>query len=361
MKKTAWTILVGLVFAGFLQHPALSEKTLKYPECEDNTEFNAILAEYQDRGNYEKALNAYRDLARRNAGRTLGALTSATVARMTSDLEERKAIYQSIIQNYPQSRFEITSKLALLDLNPSSFSADPLKSTEDLATSYGGPDLATIENHRSRAVTRIRKLPWEYQRGLVFIYTQLHEFRRANNDIRAAMKVALFLREAFPFLNVRDTEIDLREDYKLLRFGKSKGARELARVNPQYRLLRQASSCGPRPKLRIQLWTGPWEFEQVSLSGTNFYLDGRRITTDMEASTLIDKKYNDRDPYEVLTLSYRPDIKLTPGKHVFSGKINTNTWPKGPNLGGTEFSYEFRVTRGSDDEEDEREDGGDDD
>lgn len=131
-------VMIGLAL--LLVSPAEAREPLV-----QTAEFKAarklILTSYIAQG-----VKAYLEIADKNPGTRLGAAALGEAFLSTSGVEQRKAILQRIVREYPGTADEIVARIDLIGFSYSSYQ-DPggnLGAVEQLAKSLGGPSIAEI-------------------------------------------------------------------------------------------------------------------------------------------------------------------------------------------------------------------------
>lgn len=312
---------------------------------------------------FAQGVKAYLEIADKNPGTRLGAAALGEAFLSTSGVEQRKAILQRIVREYPGTADEIVARIDLIGFSFSSYQ-DPggnLGAVEQLAKSLGGPSIAEILSRVDllRLSQKIWGLGDEIQYGLVSAYIQLREDLRHLERFQDALTLAIFVRQTFARVDElgqlqRDVEMAwLRANSRSLN---SLYSLDRPTVDPKLRVKgRRRGLCGVRPRFSFEASTGPLPYHQINLATSKFLLDGQDLSSNLEVSSHIDARAAEgsKRPFETLRISLRVPRPLAPGIHTLVVEIRSDGYkPGGPGL--TRYEHAFRCHPIEDDDEDDR-------
>ena len=311
----------------------------------------------------KRIANSYREdgkqrllmVARDNPNTTLGAKSLFKAAYYSETKQEIIDIYNRVINEYPQSRFEIQARQGLISMRATS-PAQWLDAATALITGYGAPGVREIFQNPLRAADKFRALPLEYQRSVIQYYASAAPSLFTQKRYDDSFAVALFGMDVIgsvdpssytSFANVADmnwTELN----------GSNYGPSPP--LDPEVRLLRPRGSgnSGPRPRISLEArQKGASEF--ISLADATFQLDGQNVKADVRVvKHRVNLRFKtNKDLFERLRLVYRPKEKLSEGQHLFVATIPVRA-TQGPGKGTARLEVRLNV-RGSKDTDDDNE------
>lgn len=357
MRKPTELVILLLILAWALRPGAAQELPEKVYEPFVPT------AEYEEAW---RLLEAYRfeefqarmaEIAAANPGTTLGAVCLGKQS-VWSEKSDRPRILNAIIAGYPRSRFEVWARLSLLNGQYGYSDMEGwLADADRLAQSYGGPPLAAILRGRDldRLSAQVLALPVEIRYGLAQVYgsmqgglvCQLKQYERA-------VPLVIFGRQAFSLYS--DGQLGVKYVVTLARTGTwSRLSTNL--VPPTVRVIhpRHGRHTGPRPKIRLELFTGDASIQQIDLTGSTFLLDGQDFRPRLRARIKVDESLKPGRVFERILLSGRPAQPLARGRHTLE-IVARSTGYTGSGPGLTRVVVEFTVGKSHDDDCDRRED-----
>lgn len=292
-------------------------------------------------------------VARDNPNTTLGASSLFQIAYYADSKEERIALYNRIISEYPQSRFEIQARQGLLRGQATS-PAQWLEAATDLVTGYGAPGVSEVLQNPQRAADKFRALPLEYQRAVVQYYASAAPSLFTQKRYDESFAMALFGMDVVSlvepisydsFANVADMNwVQLN--------GQNYGP--FPPLDPEVRLLRPRGSGnrGPRPRITLEARQKGIS-DLISLGDATFQLDGQNVKADVRVvKHAVNLRFKARkDFFERLRLVYRPSQNLSEGQHLFVATIPVrNTQGPGKGTARLEVRFNVRGPRNPDDD-----------
>lgn len=372
MPRITKLILVsglGLAITLGLNRPLSGEPPERiYEPFVASPEFKQAVALLSDTSDYagklEEAKSLFAQIASRNPGTTLGAVSLFQQAKYT-DAPACVSIYQQIIRNYPRSRFEIKARTCLLQVEYSGDSKAEAKSFvsagDRLAKSWGGPSLQDIARNRVAANNKLHKLSSERQDGLIGLYEQIaSEQAEGAKDYEGSLALDLFLRDAkFP---QGEGQLGWTVFYHTVQADLGKWPppekpRQQTHIDPKIRLLTHRKQvCGPRPKLVVEIDTS-YPGYPVDLSQLKITLDGQDFLPSLALTS--DYRHEQRKGKLIIEdrirLAGRPARNLSQGTHTLNISAEVQTYKASGNVGPgkTVAQYSFRVGKSKDDPEDE--------
>lgn len=306
-------------------------------------------------GDLETARQLFAQIGAQNPGKTLGANALMRQAHYAEDAEAIQ-IFQQVIASYPGSGFEITSKLCILERQTPS--REPmLRACDQLAQSYGGPSVAEILRDHDRALTRLRTLSLDTLDGLALVYDSIQGETQDLQRWSQAAELARFNRDGFfPVVKGDQAGKDMLFCLSMGYLGTWVGSLDPP-VDPKVRLVTQEGESGPRPKLVLQVQTGPGLVPQTDLSSLNVTLDGTNFLPNMVVSSKLthSKAHRRFSLKETVRLSGRPVQPLAKGPHVLDVTVSVSGYQQrgGTGPGKTHKTFTFFVRRDRDEDEDE--------
>lgn len=313
-----------------------------------------------DRGQTREGVQKFREIAARNPGTTLGAMSLFRVAFSAETPVEQRATYQAIIVGYPRSRFEIDARVALALMDyPEELPR--LRAYDGIAQAFGGPSLQELLGNQSRTqvVRKLRSLPPEIQDGLAELYPTMGAIlQNGLHREEDALRMAMFVREAF-INGATSARAASTISYILTirKFGESAFRGAPTPVPPRepevtIRSPKSDHQTGPRPKIRVVCTVEDYRQLGINVGGLQLKLDGQDLRPVLEVRTKYDTSLKPNRPYERMLLIARPPQRLSPGRHTITLEV-----PGGNSVARRTWS--FRVSRDRDDAEDECDDGDD--
>ena len=130
-------------------------------------------------------------VARDNPNTTLGAKSLFKAAYYSETKQEVMDLYDRIIREYPQSRFEIQARQGLVSMQATS-PAQWLEAAIALVVGYGAPGVNEILQNSLRAGDKFRALPLECQRAVVQYYGSAAPSLFSQKRYEDSFAVALF-------------------------------------------------------------------------------------------------------------------------------------------------------------------------
>lgn len=323
-----------------------------FPKFTASPEFDAAM---------KRIANSYRKdgkerllvIARENPNTTLGAMSLFRAAYYSEDKQEVMDLYNRIISEYPQSRFEIQARQGLLAGQATS-PAQWLEAATALVTGYGAPGVSEIIQNPIRAGDKFRALPQEYQRSVVQYYLSAAPSLFTQKRYDDSFALALFGMDVIisvdpstyrSFQNVADMNW---EQFNGTNYG------PFPPRDPEVRVLRPRSSrnSGPRPRIYIEA-RQRGASQLISLGDATFQLDGQNVKADVRVvkhKVNLDLKGR-KDLFERLRLSYRPTQNLSEGQHLFIATIPVRS-TQGPGKGTARLEVRLNVRGSRDTDED---------
>lgn len=293
-----------------------------FPKLTPSPEYDAAM---------KRIANSYRKdgkerllvVARDNPNTTLGAMSLFKAAYYSDTKPEIIDIYNRIISEYPQSRFEIQARQGLVAMQATS-PAQWLDAATTLVTGYGAPGAGEILQNPLRAGDKFRALPLEYQRAVIQYYASAAPNLFTQKRYDDSFALALFGMDVIgsvdpssytSFANVADINwVQLN--------GQNYGP--FPPLDPEVRLLRPRPSrnSGPRPRIYMEA-RQRGASQLISLGDATFQLDGQNVKAEVR---VVKHKVNlnikaRRDLFERLRLVYRPAQNLSEGQHLFIATI----------------------------------------
>lgn len=257
-----------------------------------------------------------------------------------------KAVYQRVINEYPNSRFEMMAREKLLNGTEENDQAY-IQQMEALLVQRGLPTIADITRDREAAIDRFRAAPAEYRYGAMHIYEcvglRYHRLGREKEDWA---------------LELFGSVIGLQGCYPDRFLREKQGIYYVAppRINPTVRLLKPKKEAGRRPKIEVEITDGDFKQPQIDIPHLSFQLDGQELINRLHIGMKINKKLEEGKVFQILHLKYRPATPLTPGTHTLSVFAPTNGYQQEPGTGTTTASWTFRVEGGDHDDDHESDD-----
>ena len=289
-----------------------------------------------------------------NPNTTLGAMSLFKAAYYSETKQEIIDIYNRVISEYPQSRFEIQARQGLIAMKATS-PAQWLDTATALVSSYGAPGVSEIIQNPQRAAEKFLALPLEYQRAVVEYYGSVPTHLFSQKRYEDSFAVALFGMDVIvsvdpasyrSFANVADMNW---EQINGLNYG------PFPPLDPEVRLLhpRGSGNSGPRPRISLEARQRGVS-KPISLEKATFQLDGQSVKADVR---VVKHKVNlnfkaRKDFFERLRLVYRPSQNLSEGQHLFVATIPVRD-TQGPGKGTARLEVRLNV-RGSKDTDDEK-------
>ncbi len=360
------TFAIALVLCLTLLDPTAGQPPRTYEPMRMTPEYRAARdAVY--RQDYEKAAELFLRIGEQNPGTTLGATGLLNAAGFVPE-EQKRSVYRKVVSGYPRSRFAAEAGLELITMDYGDWGTnnwrDWVTAADRLAVSFGGPSFArAMGGSRSRLAREVRALPEETQVALTQIYvdTQVILSYRLGQHAQA-MDLALFNREAFAG-GEWDGKLEgaVEDELEFLKYGQNQpGLADI--INPTLKIWspREGQTKGPRPRIRLEAYTGDTTVTQVDLERLQIRLDGQDLKPFLVVRAKFDRRLKLGKPLETLRLEARPPQRLTPGNHTLEVVVIAHGYKDSvPNLGATRKTWTFRVAGNRDDREDECDDWGD--
>lgn len=308
-------------------------------------------------GSFEKSRALFTRVADENPGTTLAAESLFQVAKINAwayrSRPDAMATYQLVIQQFPQSRFEIRARRYLVDASVNYLKEPDLWLTrlDEIVALYGAPKIREITAARSfeNYPERIARLPYEIQLGLLSVYT-VAEVACGNSLARYDDAIALgtFIRQSFAVDDDNDYRATAHRHLRLAMIMKSFGSDARVTVpiiNPT--IARRRPKQGQRihnrrPTLRIVITDGDYLQPQVDLSALQFTLNGQDLKPHMKVESWIDRKLKRGRVFERLTLTARPPAPLSPGQYTLKVIAPVNSY-KGTGPGVATMTWTFFI------------------
>lgn len=357
MRKAPWLAAIVALILG-IGGPLLGQ-----PPANSHYEPFTPTQEFMDAwhlaelGQRPEAVQAFQRIAEAHPGTSLGARSLFKAAYFTPEDDQAAAIYRSIVAQYPNSRFALQANLLIIsDQYAYSQTQQFVEAVDQLAQSFGAPSLRDISRGNSRLTAQVHSLPTEIQQGLIPVYSEMHGglslwLRRYDE----ALALATFCRETFSFDRDANSFFlgAIEHDLMLKRFGNITSY-DFVRTDPVVRIKspKPGQAKGPRPRIRIKMFTGDYKHAQVDVAKIQLALDGQdikphaRIRSKINTSMKIDKTF------ERLLLTVRPLAPLTKGPHTLSITVPTQGY-QGGGPGITVANVTFNVGKNRDDNDDE--------
>lgn len=373
-KKLSKLATVGLILSGLAVLPLWGQPERVYEPFVGTPEYQQAAELLYDTsepdGRVEEAKQKFAQIATQHPGTTLAAICLLQQAKYSEDVASIP-IYHAVIAGYPRSRFEVQARLCILDRQfPGRDRASVegfIAAADQLAQGYGAPSLQEISlgNNQVRLSKQVRALPLEIQKGLVSVYdeiqagiaNQLHEYGRV-------VPVDLFVRDTFVQFVGPQASQNVNMHFAAANPGTPPpGSGPF--ISPTIRLVKPKNKhTGPRPKIVLELRTGPFPTPQVDLSSVKVTLDGQNFLPNLVATTKLEdrRKGGQRSVEQRLRLKGRPPARLSSGSHVLVVEAMAENYLSrgGTGPGRTLTSFSFSVSRNRDEDDDEREDRDDD-
>ncbi len=353
---TRWALL--LLLSGFLSGPAVGQPVRTYEPFVPTQEFREAFR-MVDRGEIRAGVQKFREIAARNPGTTLGAMSLFRVAFWAETSAEQRATYQAIIVEYPRSRFEIDARISLAELDHPE-NLPQLQAFDEIVRAYGGPGLQEIvrANNRNQMVRQLRALPTEFQDGLAEVYeTMVAILMNGLHRYEDALRLSMFMREAF---TRGITSFRAAGNVFAILTIKKLGDRAFKELPPPapprepditIKKPRPDSQTGPRPKIRVECTAGDYRQSYIDVEKIQLKLDGQDLRPVMEVRSKYDPSLRLNQPFERMLLIARPTQRLSPGRHTITLEV--------PARAMAQRSWSFWVSRARDEADDECEDGDD--
>lgn len=299
-------------------------------------------------GYQNEAVAAFLKLAEQHPSSTLGAHCLFQAASYQGSKEGGFALYQRILAEYPNSRFEIDAKVGLLAYGPQKTGEEWLAAMESLAVSYGAPTLAEVLRDPFQALAKFNSLPLEYRHGLHRYYEHMEIMLSRQARDEDLIKLCMFGKEAFAFDPGVSTYFMNGMNHSLfLLNGRQYGVSQ----NPQLRLLTKPNNLdGRRPRIRFESLLRGYS-NPVNVARSTFSLDGVDVRSQMVTLRHILKpKPSKNGVFDKLRMAFQPSQPLAPGRHVFSALIRCDG-----NSGAATLTVNFTVNpeRECDDRDDD--------
>lgn len=306
-----------------------------------------------------EAIALLKDIDVRHPRSSLGAVSLFQAATLSRALSDKQAIYRQISQEYPQSRFDIFARAALINLETATVPRDTegrMQKLDQLCQSFGAPRLRSILNDNAASAAQASNLSEEIQDGLDEVYDEVGgclEHLGRNQD---ALDLAFFQRDNF----LNNTSAADRITYLLVlqKFGHWTPYHGQPNRDPKVEILRPKAghSTGPRPKVVWETTVGDWRVSQVNVQGVTVTLDGKDVKNQVRWRTRTNSRLNTKTNavFERIHFSFRPTNRLSSGAHQLVIVVPVQGYP-GSGPGKTESRLNFHVGR----ERDENDDDGD--
>lgn len=314
-------------------------------------------------GYFDKGVQAFLKIANDNPRTVLGANALEQAAEYTSSPQDKALIFQRLIAEYPRTRYEVAARASLLWFQYGYQNAQGyIQSADRLVTSFGGPSLREISQSQglNRLSNQIWALPEEYQVGLSGVYKSLAGLKATRlGQYQDALPLAVFNRQTFAKFDEsgqlgRDVQFYWAQANRI-NFNDFKPIL----VDPKLRVRPRNNRLGfgPRPRFTFETSTGPLPTAQVNLASSKFLLDGKSLLPRLKISSHVNLKSgkHQKQPFEVIRLSGRPEQQLSNGPHTLEVEIRAEGYrPGGPGL--TKQILNFYVRPNCDDDDDNAED-----
>lgn len=319
------------------------------------TEAYALATGQIARSHIEEGRQALLRIAQENPNTTLGATSLFTAAFYSSEQQESIALYQRIIAEYPQTRFELQARQGLLSLQATS-KEQWLADADRLIGSYGAPTVQEIVQNPTRAGTKYRVLPLDYQRAFVQYYDHASANLWNQSRLSEAFAVNQFGMDVLVLVDPESYPGFASKAWHNLETLNGPDRGPYPPLNPEVRILKPHGSVpkntGPRPRIRLEA-RQKGVSTPISLAKATFRMDGQDIKSDIQ---VIKHSFNlnlkkTKDYFERLRLAYRPRIDLAPGPHLFTATIPSGL-SKGIGQGTAQVSIQLDVRRPQDDDDD---------
>lgn len=293
-------------------------------------------------------------IAQENPNTTLGAISLFTAASYSSDKQESVVLYQRIISEYPQTRFELQARQGLLSLQATS-KEQWLVDADRLIGGYGAPTVQEIVQNPTRAGAKFKALPLDYQRAFVQYYDHASANLWNQNRVSEAFSVNLFGMDVLVLVDPESYPGFASKASHNLETINGPYRTPYPPLNPEVRILHprgaDPKNTGPRPRIRLEARQKGVSMP-ISLAKATFKMDGQDIKSDIQVlkhSINLNMKKK-KDFFERLRLAYRPAVKLAPGPHLFTATIPVRD-TKGIGQGTAQVSIQLYVRRPQDDDD----------
>lgn len=354
MKKIGFlSMVIAITCFGIIwgTRPIQSQTLVTFPPFVATPEYNQALQIVQLITHRDEGVQKLRDIANRNPRTSLGAQCLFAAAYWGEDLGSARLIYGQISNQYANSRFDLAARLALLNTEVALTKETwPIK-LEQLVRQFGAPGVNIIVADRQSAVQQLKQLPQEYQDGMMGIYYQLAQSLGEVRDYRRAVAVAALGAESYA------DDVTARAKYRglvrTLTAAPSGGIKNYDTVttNPIVRILSPQKNqiTGPRPSIGIKSWTGDYTHAQVSLTDSQFLLDGQDVKAQLLTHSQFSKvwKQGPKRVWEKATWVFRPSLPLTPGRHTVTVVVRVGGYLANhkTGTGETSVSWTFQVSQ----------------
>lgn len=283
------------------------------------TEYTAAVS-LVEQGYQDEAAAAFLKLADQHPNTTLGATCLFQAAAYSSNETQSLALYQRILRDYPNSRFEADARLGLLNYGPQLSGAAWLAAVDTILPGYGAPSSMEILQDPVLATAKFRSLPTENQRALPHYYEHMEIVIDGQGRTEDLIKLDMFGREAFAGSDPDSTYFLNGLNNAIVKL--NGGEYGLSR-NPQLRLLTDRDRLrGRRPTIRFEALLRGYS-DPMNLETSTFTLDGQDVKS--QVATLrhtLNAKPRQNGVFEKLRLAYRPAAPLQSGRHTFVAVLN---------------------------------------
>lgn len=304
----------------------------------------------------EQGLQALLALAQQNPDSTLGATCLFDAAAYCGNTSRSIPLYERIVQEYPNSGFELQARQGLLSQNTNT-AGEWFAGADALLQSYQAPTLAQVVANPSAAVRQLESLPMDYQHGLIGLYQQYEEALSSSNINRYNEAIALcyFGRTAFAYDSSATSAFSSGISYST---GELRGQKNFVQnvVRPKIKIRSPHGEVGARPKIRIETTLRDSSSCPVAPANSQFWLDGQEVSKEIRVRNLKSNPLAGKNQiFEQLLLEYQPIQPLSSGRHTFTALILTEGDRVGdPNgKGVSQLEIRFKVKPGERDCDDE--------
>ncbi|MCD4782600.1 MAG: hypothetical protein K8T10_02090 [Candidatus Eremiobacteraeota bacterium] len=301
---------------------------------------------YNENSQWDRAIEEYRKVIDTYPGTELEATARFAIIdcycrKGNLDESERHALlneYQVIIDRFPDTRYSFVARLELISRgdpqDPQCYDAW-LHGVDELILELGGKSIFKIirkkrdeDDEDSEKGFHVSSVVPKYRNDLANLYMNIAtDFISTFKDNKNGFRILRFVRESFPKFtwscpleHIKEYLIWKHRPIDWSKYKKDKFPPKIYSVHP-----RNNQRIGNRkPKIKVKLTDGDIAQMQVDLSKTEFKLDGKDITDKMTVKSHIKMTVKPGKIFEKIILEYRPDEKLSKGKHTIYIKAYDN-------------------------------------
>ena len=250
--------------------------------------------------------------------------------------EQQKALleYQSMLQNYPNTKYWLIAKEEILFSQSSTFETW-LPAENKLITDCGGESVYNIILGESTDFD-VSQIAPQFRLVLAEFYTEIATSYEHRNNLWEAIRLYSFVETNFPKYTRIDVKESITDNVLKIRNINDYSVYSQDTPMPKMRIITPSEGSSIREdqsRIEFELKSGDIRGPRVELSELQFTLDGQDLTEKMKIKSTLDTSAKPGAPFETLNISYTPEQPLAPVTHTVYvkavdnwGKVRQRTW-----------------------------------